>query len=343
MEPDYHYEEPPLQRAARIVTYCGTVLNTMFAVLMVLALIISSQNRRLPRMWLLLGLVVAHLAFSIFSVYLSWDYSHWMTFNWTYFSCTLMLSLDDCFDFVAGLCSAMLACHVFMWTFIPIAEKGRRTLVFWIVVEITSWFIGFIVIFALKAPYTEIGFRSTTAFCMTRRPSGNEIEIIESCLKFLLPFAFALPVSCISTCFTIWIKFKTKNENPVALEPLAGASQTNPEYFGVDPMKMEEMSTDKHSNRTEASYRRPLPWVIFSMLIIFFGFALRLPERLLEHRVFQEAVFSNNPRDYSIVLIFSLLKVVYYSFILTVNLVLPEVRSVLSDVYRHCKRICCRG
>ena len=338
-EPDEidHYE-PPLMAEVSILNYCGTVLNTVFTILVALAMMMSSQNRRLPRMWLLLGLVVAHLATSAYSIYTLREASYWATYKWTYISCTLSRSVAFCLDFVTILISALLACHVFMWTFIPSVEKGRKTLVFWIVAEVVAWLLGFIIILAIKAPFTEIltisGGRSKHTFCTTNRVEGGAIEIVELCLRFLLPFLFALPISCASTCFTIWMKYNTKDDTIVELEILSGHSQSH----AIDPEKQEEVT---HS--TEASHRTSTHWVIFTMVLIFFGFSLRLPERLSELGVFRDAVFDNNPNDVTIVMTFMLLRVVYYSFILAVSLVLPEVRGIMFDFYRHCKRICGRA
>ena len=342
MEQDVHYEEPPLQTATRIVNLCGTVSNTVITLIVALAMLMSSRNRSLPRMWLLLGLVVAYLAVSSFSLYASWDYTYWVSFDWTDISCTLMLTVDDCLDFVTVLCSVLLACHVFMWTFIPSSENGRKTLIFWNMAVIVSWFISFVGMLALKAPYTEVvtlGFRSIT-YCKTMLDIRT--EIIESCLKFLLPFVFALPISFISACYTVLMKFKSKDENAVELESLPGTSQTNPEYFGIAPIQQEETSATMHSNRTLSSQPTPahLQWVVFNMVLIFFGFSLRLPERLTEQHVFRDAIFDKTaPHDFTIFMIFSLLRAIYYSFILMMSFVLPEVRGVVPNVIGHCRRI----
>ena len=322
----------------------GTVSNAVITLLVALAMLMSSRNRRLPRMWLLLGLVVAHLAFSILSVYVSWDLSYWAAFEWTDISCTLMLTVDDCLDFVTVLCSALLACHVFMWTFIPSSENGRKTLIFWNVALIVSWFISFVVILAIKAPYIEVvtlGFRRPSNYCTTMLDINSAILIIESCLKFLLPFVFALPISFISVCYTVWMKYKSKDENSVELESLPGSSQTNPEYFGIAPIQQEETSATMHSNSL-ASHLTPthLQWVIFNIVLIFLGFSLRLPERLTEQKVFRDAIFDKTaPHDFTIFMILSLLRVIYYGFIMMVSFVLPEVRGVVPNMIGHCRRI----
>ena len=149
------YSENSIVTATRIIMYCGTGLNALFTVLLSLAMLMNSQNRQLPRMWLLLYLFVAHIAASAYQVFLL-QHTYWETFHWTYTSCTLIYSIGPCFDFVTSLIVALLACHVFMWTFIPNAEKGRKTLAFWVVAGLLSWILGFAILLSLYAPYTEV-------------------------------------------------------------------------------------------------------------------------------------------------------------------------------------------
>ena len=327
------YSENSIVTATRIIMYCGTGLNALFTVLLTLAMLMNSQNRQLPRMWLLLYLFVAHIAASAYQVFLL-QHTYWETFHWTHTSCTLIYSIGPCFDFVTSLIVALLACHVFMWTFIPNAEKGRKTLAFWIVAGLLSWILGFAILLSLYAPYTEvvtISGQTSYTICTTKRFIGGAITITEFCITFALPYLFALPVACVSMCFIVWRKTRTEDEISVELEVLPETSQTTPEYFGVIAM---ENDTAPHTR--EAGRRKPTLWVVFSVLLIYCGIPLRLPYRLIE--------LGYRSYDYrTILLAFDLLRVVYYSFILLVSLVLPEIREVLLGVYRNCKRICHRA
>ena len=335
-ESGVHNFENSIETATRIVNYCGTGLNALFTILLVLAMLMNSQNRRLPRMWLLMSVFVAHLVFCAYQIFVLQHQSYWMTFPWTYTSCTLIRCIGPCLDFVTSLSVALLACHVFLWTFNPNTEKGRRTLAFWIVAGLVAWVFGFVIIMALKAPFTEVltlsGLSSRT-ICTTKRFIGGAVAILDLCISFALPYLFALPVACVSLGFIIWKKIKAKDDTPVQLEAFPKTSETKSENVGVSVVEYED-------HTKEASRRIPTLWVVFNLLLIICGIALRLPERLSELGVISDDYSSDYLTTF---MTFRLLRVVYYSFILLVSLALSEIREVLLGVYRNCKRMCHRA
>ena len=337
-ESGVHNFENSIETATRIVNYCGTGLNALFTILLVLAMLINSQNRRLPRMWLLMSLFVAHLAFSAYQIFVLQHQSYWVTFQWTYTSCTLIRCIGPCLDFVTSLMVVLLACHVFMWTFNPNTEKGRRTLAFWMVAGLVAWVLGFVIILALRAPFTEVltlSGLSRHTICTTKRFIGGAVAILDLCISFALPYLFALPVACVSLGFIISMKIKTSDDNSVQLEALSKTARTKSENAGVSAIEHEDGSQTKETSR-----RTPTFWVVFSLLLIICGIPLRLPERLSVLGVISDDYSSDYLTTF---MTFRLLRVVYYSFILLVSLVLPEIREELLGVYRNCKRMCHRA
>ena len=331
----------PLQTATDVLSYCGIVINVIVITLLVLGLIRSSEQRRLPRVWLLLGVLVANLLTLIFGL-LPRHLQEWDAVTSSHVLCVLILHLSTCFDTVSVLVSALLTCQIFLWVYVPTAEKGRRTLLFWATSEVAVLIVSIAVVLAMFAPETEIlTFDSLTQAKKACIAIGREItNAVFSILFFLLPLVHVLPVGLLS----LWLNAGNRRQNAVELVPLPVTSQSNPEYFGVDPVKPDKgvqdiTQQDKMTGERRASIL--LPWVIFNILNIFLGFGLRIPGHLIAQEFFRAGTFyktDNFDEEINFWYASVLCRVIYFSFVPLMCLLLPEIRMTLMIIYRMFKK-----
>ena len=336
---DIEIEEPqPRKRdhvevASDVIKFCGIAFNGILFVLLVFGLARSQKQRHLPRIWLLMGLVVANLltpSFALLADHLL-D-SDLVTTN--HILCVLITNLPTCFDATSVLVSTLLGCHVFLWVYVPTAEKGRRTLLFLVIAVFVALAVSIAVVLVIRAPETEIlvidHFAPVKKFCMAYFKKETS-TVLFSCIFLVLPFIFMLPIGLLS----LWLNAGNIRRNAVELVPLPVTSQSNPEYFGFDPTKPDEFVPNQTLQRITDQNRGPnlLPWVLFNLMNVIIGFGLRLLGHLLLHKFFTEAVFDKTgdfAKEMKVWYVSGLCQMIYFCFVPILCMILPEIRKTLT-------------
>ena len=328
-----------MEIANDVTKYCGVALNGVLFILLVTGLARSPKQRRLPRIWLLMGLIMSNWLTPTFVLLLN-HFVHSDVVTSNHHLCVLITNLPACFDAISVLASALLGCHVFLWVYAPTAEKGRRTFLFWVIAEFVTWAVCIAVTLAIRAPDTEVLvidqslYTTAKKFCMVNFEKGSK-NVIFSCLFLVLPFIFALPIGCLS----LWINAGNKRQNATEMVPLPVTSQTNPEYFGLDSTKPDVDIQNEGLQASADQSRGPilLQWVLFSLVNVIAGFGLRVLGHLLLQHFFTEAVIGSG-NYFKIWHVSVLCHMIYFCVVPVLCMILPETRKTLSCFCNACKK-----
>lgn len=330
----YAFEEPDDTPAYQIpvnhIYTSGIVLNGIFTLILVCILAISPEQRSLPRLWLVLGIIIANLLQLIFAR-ISDYISRWSVALSSNIMCGLLLNLPQCFEYVSILTSVLLSFNIYMWVCVPTAERGQRKLFLWIIAEVVCWILGFAVVLGIRvssAEVTEIQVglinTLTARFCHSYIRSAS-LALIYSCVTLLLPYVIALPV----TCRSLTLNCRNTHHDATELAPEDGGCQLSSELSKSDQANPKGYGSrvENPSQSNELNKQSMLPWVIFNVLNIFLGFVCRLPMHLYIQKFIFETFMLMHSKVIMIWLIVSITNGAYVSFMPLLCLMLKEVKA----------------
>ena len=332
----------PVKIATDVIVTIGIVITGLATFLLIKILASFSERRKLPRIWTLLGIFVAHLLLLIFKKV----EEHLLELIQTAQSdilCVFLICINPCLDCVSILGSLLLSYHVFTIIHIPGASRGRQALIFWITAEIVSWLLGFAIPLGIFAPYTsvvEVGISFAQKYvCVMEFHRLNFHFIIHSCVTFLLPYVFAVQPA-VASLGIICVNKSRRPPASIELSGKPGECQFNPEYFAPDIADTpEETGSNKNPiNHLDSDKKFIFPWVIFNITNNFLGFFCRLLYQLQNQEFFSEGAFDSIKEQISFSNISSLLYYIYVSFMPLLCLMLAEVRCGLLGKCKQRKR-----
>ena len=326
-------EEPSLKKVSDVIATIGVVLTGIILLHLIIIMIWFPERRRLPRMWILLGILAAHFIHLIMiNVQEGLVRSIHDTGSGNTALCTFLSGIRPTLECASVFGSGLLAYHVFLWVYAPDSSRGRRALIFWVTAVVLSWLLGTAFGFGTYGADAKLeeftGVRPRRIACFVEEDAIR--PVFYSSVTFLLPYMLAFPPTY-AALGVLCLKADrvTTDLKEHYTQPREGPSRIESSGAVIipDPEKVEP-SQSNNDSRTCV-----LLWVIFNIANVFFGACLRVLMHLMQHESFRPIDFWESMFLFFLAL---LLSYIYLCVMPLVCLLLPELRCGIIEKITSC-------